>query len=75
MVVTADRKTQRQRVLARPGMSEERFRQILARADARAEKRRRAHFLVDSGRGLESARRQVRDILRATAGMTGGRPV
>ncbi len=74
VVVTADPKTQRARVLARPGMSEERFRQILARQMPDAEKRRRAHFLVDSGRGLESARRQVRDILRATAGMSGGRP-
>ncbi len=73
VVVTADPETQRRRVLARPGMSEERFQQILARQMPDAEKRRRAHFLVDSGRGLESARRQVRDILRATAGMTGRR--
>ncbi len=73
VVVTADAETQRQRVLARPGMSEERFRQILARQMPDAEKRRRAHFLVDSSRGLESARRQVRDILRAVAGMSGQR--
>lgn len=71
VVVTASADIQRERVLSRPGMSEERFRQILARQTPDAEKRRRAHFLVDSGRGLESARRQVRDILRATAGMTG----
>ncbi len=75
VVVTASPAIQRERVLARPGMSEERFQQILARQMPDAEKRRRAHFLVDSGRGLESARRQVRDILRATAGMTGaGKP-
>ena len=75
VVVTASPAIQRERVLARPGMTEERFQQILARQMPDAEKRRRAHFLVDSGRGLESARRQVRDILRATAGMTGaGRP-
>lgn len=71
VVVTASPGIQRERVLARPGMSEERFGQILARQMPDAEKRRRAHFLVDSGRGLESARRQVRDILRATAGMAG----
>jgi dephospho-CoA kinase len=70
-VVTASPEVQRQRVLARPGMSEERFRQILARQMPDAEKRRRAHFVVDTGQGLDHARRQVRDILRAMAGMTG----
>jgi dephospho-CoA kinase len=70
-VVTASPEVQRQRVLARPGMSEERFRQILARQMPDEEKRRRAHFVVDTGYGLDHARRQVRDILRALAGMTG----
>jgi dephospho-CoA kinase len=70
-VVTASPKVQRQRVLARPGMSEERFRQVLARQMPDEEKRRCAHFVVDTGQGLDHARRQVRDILRALAGMTG----
>jgi dephospho-CoA kinase len=70
-VVTASPEVQRQRVLARPGMTEERFRQILARQMPDAEKRMRAHFVVDTGQGLDHARRQVRDILRAMAGMTG----
>jgi dephospho-CoA kinase len=72
VVVTAAPAVQRARVLARPGMSEERFQQILARQMPDADKRRRAHFLVDSGHGLGSARRQVHDILRATAGLSGG---
>jgi dephospho-CoA kinase len=71
VVVTADPAIQRQRVLARPGMTEERFAQILARQMPDAEKRRRAHFIVDSGHGMASARRQVRDILRAVAGLSG----
>ena len=71
IVVTADAAIQRQRVLARPGMTEERFVQILARQAPDAEKRRRAHFIVDSGQGMASARRQVRDILRAVAGLSG----
>lgn len=71
VVVTADAVIQRQRVLARPGMTEERFAQILARQTPDAEKRRRAHFIVDSGQGMASARRQVRDILRAVAGLSG----
>ncbi len=70
-VVTASPEVQRQRVLARPGMTEERFRQVLARQMPDAEKRRRAHFVVDTGQGLDHARQQVRDILRALAGMTG----
>jgi dephospho-CoA kinase len=71
VVVSAPQDVQRERVLARPGMTEERFRQILARQMPDAEKRRRAHFIVDTGQGLDHARRQVRDILRALAGMTG----
>jgi dephospho-CoA kinase len=70
-VITASPEIQRKRVLARAGMTEERFRQILARQMPDAEKRRRAHFVVDTGQGLDHARHQVRDILRALAGMTG----
>jgi dephospho-CoA kinase len=70
-VVTASPEIQRKRVLARAGMTEERFRQILARQMPDAEKRRRAHFVVDTGQGLDHARHQVCDILRALAGMTG----
>jgi dephospho-CoA kinase len=67
VVVTAPAAVQRQRVLARPGMTAEKFAAILAQQVPDAEKRRRAHFLVDSSRGLDSARTQVRGILRATA--------
>ncbi|UES42341.1 dephospho-CoA kinase [Roseibium aggregatum] len=67
VVVTADADVQRDRVLARPGMSEVRFEAILAKQMPDAEKRRRAHFLVDTGRGMEAAERQVRAILKALA--------
>ncbi|WP_297844340.1 dephospho-CoA kinase [uncultured Roseibium sp.] len=67
VVVTADADVQRDRVLARPGMSEDRFEAILAKQMPDAEKRRRAHFLVDTGRGMEAAERQVRAILKALA--------
>ncbi|MGJ3262149.1 MAG: dephospho-CoA kinase [Salinarimonas sp.] len=70
-VVTAPAEVQRTRVLARPGMSEEKLAGILARQVPDAEKRRRAHFLVDTSRGFPSAERQVRDILRALAGRDG----
>lgn len=63
VVVTADAEVQAARVLARPGMTRDRFEAILARQTPDAEKRRRADFLVDTGRGLEAARDQVREIV------------
>ncbi len=65
VLVTADAAIQRQRVLARPGMTAERFAAIAARQLPDAEKRKRAHFLVDTGHGMDPARRQVAAILRA----------
>ena len=62
-VVTCDPETQRRRVLARPGMSEEKFALILSRQMPDAEKRRRADFLIDTGKGLEAAREQVEEIV------------
>ena len=65
VVVTASAQMQRARVLAREGMSEAKLDAILARQMADAEKRAKAHFVVDTGQGLEHARKQVRDILTA----------
>lgn len=63
VVVTCDPDMQRQRVLARPGMTEEKFSLILSRQMPDAEKRRRADFLIDTGKGLEAAREQVEEII------------
>ncbi|PVM82404.1 dephospho-CoA kinase [Caulobacter endophyticus] len=63
VVVSAPADVQRERVLARPGMTAEKFEAILARQLPDAEKRARADFVVDTGRGLDAARDQVRDIL------------
>ncbi len=63
VVVTCDPAIQRERVLARPGMTEEKFALILSRQMADAEKRRRADFIIDTGRGLEAAREQVEEIV------------
>jgi dephospho-CoA kinase len=65
VVVSAPPDMQRERVLARPGMSQDRLDAILAQQLADAEKRARANFLVDTGKGLESARAQVAQILVA----------
>ena len=63
VVVTAPEAVQRERVLARPGMSEAKFEAILNRQMPDAEKRRRADYLVDTGNGLEAAREQVASIV------------
>ena len=62
VVVTADPEVQAARVLARPGMTRERFDAILARQTPDAEKRARADFIIDTGRGLEAARADVRAV-------------
>jgi len=73
VVVSAPAEVQRARVLSRPGISAERFDALLARQMPDAEKRARAHFVVDSSRSFDSARAQVHGILRAVAGLPGRR--
>lgn len=63
VVVTCDPQVQRERVLARPGMTEEKFQLILSRQMPDVEKRRRADFIIDTGRGLDAAREQVEEII------------
>jgi dephospho-CoA kinase len=73
LVVTAPAAVQRARVLARPGMTEEKFHAILAKQMRDEDKRTRAHFLVDTSRGFSSADTQVRSILACLAGRPGRR--
>jgi dephospho-CoA kinase len=63
VVVTAPADIQRTRVLARPGMTLEKFEAILARQTPDTEKRTRADFIIDTSHGLDSARKDVRTIL------------
>ncbi|POO54535.1 dephospho-CoA kinase [Agrobacterium rosae] len=65
VVVSCAPDIQRQRVLSRPGMSEEKFAMILARQMPDEEKRKRADFIIDTGRGLDDARAQVQAVLVA----------
>lgn len=65
LVVTATAAVQKQRVMARPGMTEERFNAIVSRQMPDSDKRRNAHFVIDTSWGLNAARRQVSCLLRA----------
>jgi dephospho-CoA kinase len=69
VVVSAPPEVQRARVLERPGMTIEKLESILARQMPDAEKRRRADFVVDTSRGFDAARDEVRAILDAVATM------
>ena len=63
VVVSAPADVQRARVLARPGMTEERFDQILKRQMADAAKRAQAHYIIDTHLGLDHARERVAYVL------------
>jgi dephospho-CoA kinase len=67
VVVTTTAENQRQRILARDNMTEEKLDAILARQLPDAEKRRRADFLVDTSRGIDPVRARIRDILDQAA--------
>jgi dephospho-CoA kinase len=67
VVVSAPADIQRARVLAREDMDAAKLDAILARQMADVEKRARAHFIVDTSRGFDAARAQVRDIIAELA--------
>lgn len=66
-VVSAPAERQRARVLARPGMTPERFAQILALQMPDAEKRARADFIIPTGGALDETLAAVRSIIACLA--------
>jgi dephospho-CoA kinase len=62
-VVSAPAEVQRERVLARPGMTPEKLERILARQLPDGDKRARADFVIPTGGPIEVTRRAVRRIL------------
>jgi dephospho-CoA kinase len=63
VVVSAPAEIQRQRVLARPGMTAQKFEAILARQMPDAEKRAQADFVIETGVSFDDTRAQVRALL------------
>lgn len=74
VLVSAPEPVQKARVLARPGMTPERFAAILAKQMPDAQKRLRADVLIETGEGIENARSQVRTLLArlVAKGLDGG---
>ena len=71
IVVSATAELQRERVLRRPGMTREKFDQILARQISDEEKRARADFVVETSGSLKQTRAQV-DAILACLGLVAG---
>ena len=72
-VVSAGEDVQRARALERPGMTHDKLKQILSNQMDDAEKRRRAHVVIDTNCSLDDTREQVRQLLRAVAAMAEGK--
>lgn len=69
LVVSASAEAQRQRVLARPGMTEEKFEQILKLQVPDADKRARADWVIDTGTSLAETRHAVQRLVHQLKGM------
>jgi dephospho-CoA kinase len=73
IVVSAPESIQRARALKREGMTKAKLDAILSRQTSDAEKRRRAHFVIDTRGRLELTRAVVAQFTRSIAAMGGGR--
>jgi len=67
-VVTAPKFVQSARVLRRPGMTPEKFENILRKQTPDSEKRRRADFLIQTGLGRLESLRTIRHIVQIFTG-------
>ncbi len=70
VVVSAPAQTQRERVLARPGMTVEKFEHILGLQVPDSEKRDRADYVIDTGTTLKETEQQVARVIAELTGST-----
>ncbi|MCZ4272253.1 dephospho-CoA kinase [Maritalea porphyrae] len=63
-VTFCDDQTQKQRAMARPGMSEEKFAAIKERQMSQQDKKQRADFLIDTGKTPDQTQQMVDDIIQ-----------
>jgi dephospho-CoA kinase len=73
VVVSAPGSVQRARALARAGMTEAKLEAVLSRQTSDVEKKRRAHFVIDTRGSLDETRAIVAQFMRASAALVGGR--
>ena len=71
VVVSAPESVQKARALLRKGMTEERFAAIVAKQMPDSEKRRRAHFVIETDCPFEATRAKAQGVLRSIGGMIG----
>ena len=75
VVVSAPPEVQKARVLARPGMSEDKFQHILGLQVPDRQKQEMADFVIDTGGSLEDTRRQVAQLVDKLTGKGPGGPL
>jgi dephospho-CoA kinase len=73
VVVSAPPEVRRERALRRPGVTEARFAALSARQLPDADKRARAHFIIDTQGPLSATQKQVRDVVRAVTALAAGK--
>lgn len=72
IVVSAPESVQRARAMARPGMTEAKLEAVLSRQVSDADKRRGAHFIIDTRGAHDLTRAVVGQFMRAAAALAGG---
>ena len=63
VVVSTSKNIQKKRVLARPNMTEEKFKKILSKQIPNEEKCKRADFVIDTSISIDDARKQVKNVI------------